>query len=69
MAEELRNPMTRVQRRCISCGMVVEFEVPEEGFKEWKAGELIQNAMPEVGEDERELLISGICGQCFDRMR
>jgi hypothetical protein len=34
----------------------------------YEAGELIQRAMPDVSEDERELLISGVCGQCFDEL-
>ena len=29
---------------------------------------LIQNAMPNLSADDRELLISGICGPCFDKM-
>ena len=29
---------------------------------------LRQSAMPNVPADERELLISGICGPCFDAM-
>jgi hypothetical protein len=31
-------------------------------------GVLIQNALPNVNEDQREFLISGICGKCFDKM-
>ena len=27
----------------------------------------IQNLMPELTDDERELLISGTCGTCFDK--
>jgi len=34
----------------------------------WKNGELIQNVMPYLNEDERELLISGTCGKCFDKI-
>lgn len=31
-------------------------------------GSLIQVAMPELSADDRELLISGTCGPCFDKM-
>jgi len=34
----------------------------------YKAGELIQNALPELSEDYRELLITNTCGECFDKM-
>lgn len=47
-----------------------DFTVPctDTQYKAWKSGELIQRAMPNLPADERELLISGICGSCFDRM-
>ena len=42
--------------------------VPEEGFHNWQGRALIQNALPELTADERELLISGTCPSCWDRM-
>lgn len=43
-------------------------EVPAEGFERWQAGELIQNAMPELNADDREQLISGTCGARWDNL-
>lgn len=57
-----------IQVDCIMCGDTTLIEVPEEGYKRWKSGELIQNALPELYADERELLISGICGKCYDKI-
>lgn len=37
-------------------------------YDDWKSGTPIQVAMPTVSPDDRELLISGICGICFDNM-
>lgn len=37
-------------------------------FKEWESGQPIQSVAPYLSEDERELLISGVCGKCFDDM-
>ena len=34
----------------------------------WQNGTLIQDAMPYLSADDREILISGICGECFDNM-
>jgi hypothetical protein len=34
----------------------------------WQNGQLIQNAMPNLDSTDREFLISGICGKCFDKM-
>mgnify|MGYP001037356092 CR=1 FL=1 len=36
--------------------------------KRWRQGELIQDAMPYLTPDERELLISETCKKCFDKM-
>jgi hypothetical protein len=42
--------------------------VPTHGLIAWKEGMLIQDAMPELSADERQLLISGTCGKCWDKM-
>ena len=55
-----------VYKTCIFCGKCVEISVPREGYEQWEAGALIQNAMPELTSDEREILISSVCGPCFD---
>jgi len=34
----------------------------------WESGELIQDVFPHLTPDQRELMISGICGACWDRM-
>ena len=34
----------------------------------WKGGAYIQEAMPYLTPDQREMLISNTCGPCFDRM-
>ena len=42
--------------------------VSNHDLKRWEDGELIQDAMPYLSAGERELLISGVCGKCFDKM-
>lgn len=59
---------TLVRVACPMCGESRTLEVPAEGFERWQAGELIQNAMPELSADDREQLISGTCGACWDRL-
>ena len=53
---------------CMECGTKKMLFVDADGYKRWKDGELIQRAMPQLTNDEREILISGICGKCFDAM-
>ena len=59
---------TTMWSTCRVCKNQVEMKVYVEDVTAWENGELIQNAMPYLTPDEREVLISGTCGPCFDRM-
>ena len=58
----------KVGCQCIKCMELHLLLVCPEDFAAWEGGELIQNAMPYLSADEREILISGICGRCFEEM-
>ena len=53
---------------CDVCKRTYEIVVPVEGLEKWHNGALIQDALPTLSVDQRELLISGTCGKCFDKM-
>jgi hypothetical protein len=53
---------------CHHCESVQELTVDTVGFNRWIAGELIQEALPELDADQRELLISNTCPKCFGEM-
>lgn len=53
---------------CASCREEKVVVVPEAGYEAWRAGAMIQNALPNVPPAERELLISGTCGACFGKL-
>jgi len=53
---------------CPICGEVFEFDVPADGYRAWQEGELIQNAMPNLAPEYREMLMSHICPFCWDAM-
>ena len=57
-----------LQARCRTCGDTHILMVNAQDKKRWMEGELIQDAMPYLSADEREVLISGVCGTCFDKM-
>ena len=59
--------MLNIDQVCRLCGDRVSLEVGIEDIKSWQNGELIQNAMPYLSSDEREILISERCGPCFDK--
>jgi hypothetical protein len=51
---------------CIMCQRTYSLAIDPDDMKRWQERELIQKAMPYLSANERELLISGICGKCFD---
>lgn len=56
-----------VEVTCIVCGARHVVKVPKIGYMLWRSGQaLIQDALPELSDDERELLLSNICPRCFD---
>lgn len=53
---------------CPFCGKAHEVEVNEIDYLDWEDGELAQNAFPYLSADDREMLISGICPDCWNSM-
>jgi len=59
---------------CNRCKGQTEMMVNINDYAAWEddrgkpEGLLIQDAMPYLTVDEREVLISGTCGKCFDEM-
>lgn len=52
---------------CPCCAGMTTQTLPLEGYTEWlQGGVLIQNALPQLDEDQREHLMSGICPKCWD---
>jgi len=58
-----------VEVECVSCKTKHTVIVPTAGYKLWASGQAkIQDALPGLSEDERELLMSNICPVCWDKM-
>lgn len=53
--------------KCSFCGKTVILTVPASGLQAWQCGTLIQEAFPELTPAERELMISGMCGECWKK--
>lgn len=51
---------------CWKCNTEHVIFVKDEAYESWQNGELIQDALPTHSADEREMLLSGTCGKCFD---
>jgi hypothetical protein len=54
--------------KCIVCSEISTIVVTAEQWYKWKSGTFIQDAFPHLSANERELLQSGICGKCFDKI-
>lgn len=58
-----------VEVTCVNCKTKHTILVPTAGYKLWASGQAkIQDAMPQLSEDERELLMSNICPVCWDKL-
>ena len=53
---------------CIKCAEGQHITVGNADLDAWQGGKNIQDAMPYLSVDDREILISGICGECFDKI-
>jgi len=55
--------------RCVECLADYAIMYNREDMVDWLSGSKpIQDALPYLSASEREILISGICGNCFDKM-
>ena len=57
-----------LEKKCPICGKMNEFECTESEWDEYKKGGLVQNCFPHATPEQRELLMTGICPECWDRM-
>lgn len=58
-----------VKTKCPFCHKYHLVEVDIKDFYAWHDGEkLVQDAFPYLSANEREMLISGICPTCWDKM-
>lgn len=54
---------------CVVCGRIHEPVILDaEKYYRWKGGECIQDVFPEMTKDQREILISGTCPECWDEL-
>ena len=63
------NRILLLDARCWQCGQVFTLWVNPEDLFDWTAGTgPIEQMMPYLTANERELLISNTCGKCFDSL-
>jgi hypothetical protein len=57
-----------IEKICPSCKKKSSVTVEKADYERWRAGTVIQNAFPYLSNDEREVLQSGICPICWDKL-
>lgn len=58
---------TDVMIECKFCQAFYAVPVNEDAYEDWQNGEgLVQDLMPELSPEERELLISKTCDECWN---
>ena len=60
--------VTFTTKRCFRCGNTTDVEVVASGLDRWQAGELIQDAFPDIPIDIREMMVSGMHPECWETM-
>ena len=62
----LNSAITEV--KCDYCEKVYRLALSEDQERRWKRGQLIEHVAPHLTPAERELLMSGLCGACFEKL-
>ena len=66
------NDITIFEIPCPFCGKISKLKVStkvwRDGLNAYKNGALIQNAWPTLSPSDRELILTGICDECWIKM-
>jgi hypothetical protein len=57
-----------IERRSLFSGIIRTLDLPvtEEQIEAWERGELIQNAMPNLTDSQREFIMTGVTDEEWD---
>ena len=66
--EMMKAPTTLLSPTCSKCGSQESFLVETEDLHAWRDGAYIQDALHYLTADQREMLISETCGDCWEEL-
>jgi len=61
----VENELVTHSSSCVFCGKEHLTTVDKVKYQRWLGGERIQLVWPEMSDDDREILISGTCPDCW----
>ena len=56
-----------IGKHCPFCGTYNEVTVPVNEYINWQMGDLIQDAFKSLSTDDREIIKTGICNECWPK--
>ena len=62
------NTHTKTDVICVHCRQVQTIMLSKTGIEAYQKGALMQDAFPELTAGQREMLISGTCDTCWDKL-
>lgn len=57
-----------IKTTCPVCGKETVITVNKDAYEKYQNGGLVQNCFPELSPEIREMLITGICPTCWDKI-
>tara|TARA_R100000963_G_C4580705_1_gene61790 strand:+ start:340 stop:573 length:234 start_codon:yes stop_codon:yes gene_type:complete len=66
--ENTMHDKTTLTESCRTCGSEETITVETKDLHDWKNGTVIQEAMPYLNSDQREMMISHTCSVCWDKL-
>lgn len=60
--------MITLKSKCPQCGAVHDINVELKDYNDYQTGKHPQDAFPYLDAGQREMLISGICPECWERL-
>ena len=61
-------PIIIKTKTCKVCGNYELWSLDRGAVERWQAGELIQNAFPDMSINDREIMISGTHPECWNKL-
>ena len=58
--------MGKITRDCPFCGKKMAIDIPIDAYLKWIDGVRIQDALPNIAAEDREVLLTGICPKCWN---
>lgn len=63
------NNLIEVTKQCPWCSKLSTVTVDSEQYRKYDGTQPIQVAFPDLSNDDREILLTGICCECWDTLK